>query len=305
MESLVMIGLWVSGAGFSLAGISTEIDASFLASDAAARLGGTLGSPNGAAGYLGVMLTFALGMLLADLARLRLWLAKATFAFCGVALVFTLSRGAWGAFAFALGVLCVAAWWRGRLSLMVPVLLFAVGVLLSLFFQDAIVSRLFGDDRGSAYARMPLMTLALRMIADNPLLGVGANNFAIRMPDYLTPEISSAWLYTVHNRYLLIWAESGPGALLAFLGFFAATLRRGWRCWRAGDRLISPIGLGLTTALVGFMLHMYAEAFNGRPLMSLVMVFAGLIVAMANLLDADREEAAPAYGQSTWRPSHA
>ncbi len=46
-------------------------------------------------------------------------------------------------------------------------------------FQTEFVSRIFGNDGGAAEDRISLMRLALQIIQDHPLFGVGANNFGV------------------------------------------------------------------------------------------------------------------------------
>ena len=76
-----------------------------------------------------------------------------------------------------------------------------VAVLLN---QEALAAR-FTDDDGSASARLPLAELAAMMISDHPLIGVGANNCSVVSGDYVnTVELRTAWLYVIHNKYLLV-----------------------------------------------------------------------------------------------------
>jgi len=81
-----------------------------------------------------------------------------------------------------------------------------------------------------------LTYLAFRIIGDHPVLGAGSNNFSVVMDRYLTPEFRHGFLYAVHNKYLLIWAETGIGGLLAYLAFLFGSLRKGGN---AGGRAIA------------------------------------------------------------------
>jgi O-antigen ligase len=127
------------------------------------------------------------------------------------------------------------------------------------------------------------MKLGLRVIMDNPVLGVGVNNFPIVMKQYIRQEFGRAWLYAVHNKYLLVWAEAGIGGLLAFIWFLLATIRRGWDCWNLKDRFLSPLALGFTAAIAGQMVHMFVDVFNSRPQVQLLWLVAGLITAMRSI----------------------
>ncbi|MDH3599482.1 MAG: O-antigen ligase family protein, partial [Candidatus Tectomicrobia bacterium] len=224
LESLVMIGLGASGQDFSFAGISSRTDATEGIGRQFHRVAGTIGSPNGAAGYLSLLLAPALSLLMTPLGRGYKWLAGLALSLGGLALMFTFSRGGWVSFALSITLLCALAWRRGWLSLSMPLVVLIFAALLALPFQGAIISRL--SDVEAAQSRIPLMQLAFRIIKDNPVLGVGANNSAIVMEQYATAELSGEWLYGVHNKYLLVWTETGIGGLIAFTAFLLVTLRQ-------------------------------------------------------------------------------
>ncbi|HEY4816492.1 MAG TPA: O-antigen ligase family protein [Candidatus Acidoferrum sp.] len=246
------------------------------------RVGGTIGVPNIAGAYLSILLAIAACLLFSNLGRAYKGLAVALLGLGEVALIFTFSRGAWIALVIAIGGLGLVVWRQRRLSFKLPIAIFAILMLLYLPFHDAISARLFGDDNGSAESRIPLMNLASRIIEDNPVLGVGANNFTLAMERYLTPEFRNGrtFLFAVHNKYLLVWAETGIGALLAFIAFLLGTLRRGWQCWRFQDRLLSPLALGITAGIAGHMVHLTVDHFRSRPTQQLLWLLAGLLVAM-------------------------
>jgi putative inorganic carbon (hco3(-)) transporter len=280
VESSLMMYPRITGQDFAVGPIKTTIDVSYLGSG---RLGGTLGSPNTAGSYLAMLTVVTSGVFFTRLGRFHKLLAGLAFTCGTLGLVLTGSRGAWGSFAVALVLLWLLAWRRGWLSLRKSLVIVTLTVLLGALLHDTVQSRLVSDDRGAAYSRVPLMNLAFRMVNENPVFGVGANNFAFVMKDYITPELRNEWIYTVHNKYLLIWAESGTVGLLAFLWFLAATLRAGWHCSRFHDRLIGPLAFGLAGAVLVFALHMLVDVFNDRPLLQLLFLVAGLITATHGL----------------------
>ena len=126
------------------------------------------------------------------------------------------------------------------------------------------------------------------MIADNPVLGVGANNFTSAMDQYATSEFRHEWLWAVHNKYLLILAETGIGGLLAYVAFLLSILRKGWQCWKLGDSVLSPLALGLVAAIAGHMVHQGVDLFRDRPLQQLLLLVAGLLAAMYKICAADQ-----------------
>jgi putative inorganic carbon (HCO3(-)) transporter len=280
IESTLMMYVRISGEEFTLGPISTQIDASYLGTG---RFGGTLGSPNTAGGYLTMLTLVAVSVFFTRLGRFHKLLAALAFSSGILGLVLTASRGGWASFAIALPVLWFLAWRKGCFSLQRSFAIVILTVLLSAPFHDTIRTRLVSDDRGAAYSRVPLMDLAFRVIKENPVFGVGPNNFAFVMDHYLTPEFRNAWIYTVHNKYLLIWAETGIASLLAFLWFVAATLRAAWHCSRSRDLVVAPLGFGLAAAVLAHSAHMFVDVFNDRPLIQLLFFIGGLTAAIYGL----------------------
>jgi len=235
------------------------------------------------------VLAVAAGVMLAKLRFLHKWIAGAVLALGSAALILTFSRGGWMALAVAIAVICYAAWRQGRSSLKVPLAILAILALAYLPFRTLVSARMFGDDNGSAESRIPLNNLALRMIEDHPVLGIGPNNFTVAMPQYLTSEFRREFLYTVHNTYLLIWTETGIAGLLAYLAFLIGTLRTGWRCWKLRDSLLSPLALAFAAGIAGHMLHQGVDIFADRPIQQLLWLAAGLLVAMQGMCKEDRD----------------
>jgi putative inorganic carbon (HCO3(-)) transporter len=280
LESLTIISLRFSNMESTVLGpahIYVESDAR----TGLTRVGGTM-SPNIAGAYLSVLLAFSASALFTNLGRGRKWLALAVLGLGQIAIILTFSRGAWIALMLAVSVLCLVMWRRGGLSLKAPIAIFAILLLLYVPFRDSISNRVFGDDHGAAESRIPLMNLAFRIIAENPILGVGSNNFSVAMDSYLTGEFRDGrtFLFVVHNKYLLVWAETGILGLAAFLAFLLSAVRMGWQCWKFQDHLLSPLALGLVAGIAGHMVHMTADHFRNRPTQQLLWFGAGLLVAM-------------------------
>jgi len=274
-------------------GLPTRVQFEDFGGGGAMRIGGTIGSANNAGGYFSIALSLAAGVLFTKLGRAYKALAAVALALGGIALILTFSRGAWVAFALsAMAMFFFFARHMRRLSWKGPAAGVAVLALLCLPLHAEISNRLFGDDRGSAESRIPLMKLAFRIIEDNPVLGVGSNNFSIAMDHYLIPELRGGFVYAVHNKYMLVWAETGTFGLLAYLAFFLAALRRGWQCWQLHAGSLSILALALAAAIGGHMFQMGVDVFNGRPVAQLVCVVAGLLSAMQRVATTASEEPA-------------
>ncbi|MGB9512394.1 MAG: O-antigen ligase family protein, partial [Candidatus Acidiferrum sp.] len=245
------------------------------------RISGTIGAPNAAAAYLAMMMAVALGVLLANVRLADKYLAGIGLAMATVPLIFTLSRGGW--LSFLVGLAAIMIFGRRRVPWKSVGVLTVILLLLVIPFSGIIAERLSGDDNGSAASRIPLNHLAAVMIADHPLSGAGANNFAVAMEPYLAHNFSGDFLYTVHNTYLLIWAETGIGGLIAFIWLLIAIVRQGYRCWSLRDPLCAPLALGCAAAVMVFMVQINFEPTRSRAESHLIWLFAGLITAMIRM----------------------
>jgi putative inorganic carbon (HCO3(-)) transporter len=275
VESAIMLALPLVGESFTVGFVNARLD------EATGRVGGTIGSHNAAGAYLAVMIPVAMAVLVSSQRGLLRVGALAGLALGGIAIILTGCKGAWIGLVLAAVILCVSAWRRGWLSPRVPVAIGLGGVCLAVLFQSVLAERIFPENQSAALSRIPLMSLAGRMIANNPVLGVGANNFVVRAEDYWTNRTEDEWLFVVHNEYLLIASESGLLALLMYALFLYVTIRYGFRASRGRDRFPASVALGLTAGLVGHtVLHYQVEFFNDRGQVELLWVLAALIAVV-------------------------
>jgi O-antigen ligase len=219
-------------------------------------------------------------------------LAIPTIALAGLALVATLSRGGWVELLLSVAILTGATWLRNGISvknaLVAAVVTGVVGICL--YVPNPVSSRIFADDNGAAHSRLPLMHLAYRIISANPVLGVGANNFAVVMNDYASSEFRHEWIYTVHNEFLLVLSETGVLGLLAFLWIYLDIIRRAWRLWKSRDGVFSPLGLGIVAAIGGYLSHMFVDIFSERGLLQLIWMFVAVVAACEIIWQRERAE---------------
>jgi len=245
------------------------------------RVSGTLGSPNPAAAYLAMCMVLAASVALSGAKRFDRWLSGAALTLAFIPLFATLSRGGWLSLVLGATVLLLVS--RSRLSSKLATAGIILLILWIVELSPPVQERLFGDDRGSSAARMPLNRLAIAMIEDHPICGVGVNNFSLAMRPYLSQNLSGDYVYTVHNAYLRIWSETGTGGLLAFLWFLFLTLHRAFRAWQMRDHLYAFLSLGCGSAVAGFMLQMNFDPFRAGAPGHMLWLFAGLIGVMHRL----------------------
>jgi O-antigen ligase len=274
-QAVLIIGLSLRGSDLIIGPYWARVEPRSM------RIGGTVGSPNTAGAYLAFVIAPCLAFLQIAANRRQVLLGLLTGLLSFVALLLTLSRGGWAGAIASLIIYFAVAWHRRWVSWKLPMGIAVSALVVFAIFHRPILERLTGDDLGSAEARVPLMMLAIRMFTDHPLLGVGANNFIAAMDPYVTyPDFSGAWVHVVHNKYLLVLAETGIIGLMAYLAFLMATVRSGMTCCHLPSLTMSPIALGLTAGVVGQMVHMCVDLFHDRPPVQLLWLIAGLIAAM-------------------------
>jgi putative inorganic carbon (HCO3(-)) transporter len=250
--------------------------------DQMARTAGTFGSPNTAGGVLGPMIAVALGLAICPERRFRRF-AMAAVGIGIVALVLTGSRGSWlglvvtlatvGSIALRQGLISLPA--AGGATLLIGVVMLPVA---------GVVATRLSADAEAAVSRIPLARLGVKMIEDRPLLGVGLNNVGVSIEEYAGPEFSREWLYTIHNKYLVVAAESGVLALAALVWFLLAVIRRAVRCVRSRDPWLVGVSAGLLGAVLAEMTHMTVDIFTSRGQVQLLWLLGAMIVVASGLL---------------------
>ena len=285
-----------------LLGISTYAQAQQVGNGTDSRFGGTIGAPNTAAAFFSLLIAPAVVLATAPVSRRVRRVSVLAVLLATLALILTLSRGGWLAFIVSFAFLSIAGVKRGWLSPKVPVIFVVVLTIIVLPFAGTLAQRITGNDYNSAAGRLPLIRLAETVIKNHPVLGIGVNNLGLVFPHYAGPQYSGDWIYTVHNKYLLVWAESGIGALIGFVWFLLSTVRRGWRLWHGHDPLLAPLALGLTAGIIGQMVHMSVDIFQSRPQVQLLWLVAGLLVAMERVAWSEGRNVASTEAASAARP---
>jgi O-antigen ligase len=198
------------------------------------RAYGDFDQPNAFAGYLAIILPF--GAMFAIFSGRHKGIAALATGVLGLALLASMSRGAW------LGVMCgfgvMALVWSPRARRALPI----AGLLLLALFPAArlgLLPRSIADrisvilenywlfDARTAYVdpgnwsiveRMANWQAAWSMAMDHPLVGIGPGNYSFVYPDYYIGMWAEI-LPHAHNLYLNMFAEAGILGLVAFLAF--------------------------------------------------------------------------------------
>ncbi|CAG1010634.1 hypothetical protein BURK2_04075 [Burkholderiales bacterium] len=225
------------------------------------RLAGTLDHPNDLAMYLNLALPWVIFMLIIEQKFWRRGLLLAAVLGALLAEVWSGSRGGWLGLAMAFMV-SIFFWMRKRgqnpliglgVAGTVVIVLFTIIFVSSSTFRD----RLIEGDAGSAEVRYPLMEVAMEMIKENPVGGVGLNMYAREMVPYDRTNNFIAYRYQhpVHNTFLLIGAETGLLALLVLATFVWLAIRDAFGSFMRNRGTVEAAAVGVFGALVSWFMH--------------------------------------------------
>lgn len=207
---------------------------------------------NDFAAYLGFVLVLALATFLLSKSRPIKLLAATLMAGVPIGWMFTFSRG--GFLAIIVCLLVFLALERNKrllqqsflITLLIGFLGLAVITLAPANVRslaiDGLQSMLTGESNVARHTdtiafRLELAQAAGEVIASRPLLGVGFNHWQLYSP--ITTRVYDPQVgefretgYSIHNRYLLIAANSGLIALLGYVGFLIAVIINSFQCRR-------------------------------------------------------------------------
>jgi len=267
------------------------------------RAYGTFEQPNPYAGYLGLTLPLAVGLIAAGVVpvgdripgRWIVW-AGGSGVLMLAALIMSWSRGAWLGFAAAVAAMFLAVVARsGRAAVLAVVFavlivyLFLAGGLalvppsIAQRFSDFLPYVGVGDVRGveitdanfAVLERMAHWQSALDMWRDRPWLGVGIGNYEPVYARYALP----LWPYALghaHNYYLNMAAEAGVLGLMAYLVLWGAALVGAWRAARRSSGWYWGIALGVLGVLVHLTVHSFFDNLYVHGMYLLVAILLGI-----------------------------
>ncbi len=252
------------------------------------RASGTVGTtPSGYAIFV-EPLTFAAFALwrCRDVRIARVW-AGGLALVGGVTMLLTLNRTSWGTLLLGLAVvelLCRARGIARPLSYQTKLSLMGAVGLAAMIAIPLIIPRLTQEHESDWESRRDLMMMAVNMIRDHFLIGVGPGGYPYHIVEYQPKHIARDWLWVVHNEFLLLWAERGILGLLAWLLW----LRSGFRQMLTASRTASApdfqaLGIGCFAAFVGLMWEYSLNMWPPYSCYALHWFLFGVLVAGNNV----------------------
>lgn len=156
--------------------------------------------------------------------RMRSRLPWVLLSLVAVGILVSMTRSLWVGAAAGVGVMALYLPPRILLRLLVP------AAVVALVGSGLIVSRISqsfqGEDFAPDSARIAMLGVGVRMIADHPVFGVGPERVRVEFPDYFQGDgLDRFYYYHLHNDFLQVAAERGLPALAALLWLIVSLAR--------------------------------------------------------------------------------
>lgn len=277
------------------------------------RAYGTFRQPNPYAGYLGLHLPLAIGLLITMWPKgrchsLLTWISLGSLILMGMALIMSWSRGGWLGFAVAVAIMALFASRRmallslalavavaffllmGGLDLLPPSLIQRVSSALPYVSGIDIRTVEVNDDNWAVVERMAHWDAAWQMFAAHPWRGVGIGNYAVVYPQYALPRWQDP-LGHAHNYPLNIAAETGLIGLLAYVLFWAACFVYTLRVLRR----VRGLGRGIALAALGIWTHLAVHNTVDNLFVQGMYMQVGFVLGLLHF--ASRTSANPTEGE--------
>ncbi len=280
-KKILPVILFVSAYGL----LSLVVGYDYLFSRPLSRIGGTFGNPMTFAHLFSVVLVVLLGILFVQIINNKKidWPVILTTVFAGIALVLTLTRGAWMSVVF--GVVSMGFIYKPKFGFRV-VLFFSI-VLPTLYFswptfKNRVDHSLNYQNNYDSY-RVVLWKTNIEMIKDYPILGMGYGENKARLREYYDREglPPNQFQSHAHNQFLHLWAGTGIFGLLCYVLCFCFFIRLSYQLyqrlvtydWRKG------LVLGILGAQSGFLVGGLTESNfeHGKVKYILVLIWSILI----------------------------
>ncbi len=209
--------------------------------------------------------------------------ALLVFGIGAAAIVMTYSRASWVGLVVA-ALVYIFLWDRRFLPLCLVVGLCAVPLLPSTVLNRILTITNTSDS--STSSRFPLYNAGARMIARQPLMGVGLGIDAVqaRVTELNYYDAAIPFVHT-HNTFLQVWLETGLLGLVSLLGHVLWTVKSAARAVRTStDTAARHIAIGGASALCGAMVCGLADYLWNYPrVMFIFWAVAGMTVAAVKL----------------------
>ena len=183
-----------------------------------------------------------------------------TLILCFLGIVFSLTRGVW-LITFGASSLFFLYLFRKKYLRTFPKSIILIVITGFFLLLPLVIPRILSlqaslwSEYSSVNSRIELIKEAVVIIRQYPFLGVGLGNFLAAMAQNRITQIVWYFFFPVHNLYLLLAAEVGIPATIAFLGFVSVVVIKSFIS-KTSEDLIS-LKLGIFGALLVYFLSSF------------------------------------------------
>ncbi len=186
------------------------------------------------------------------------WIPSA-IALMTLAVLFSLTRNAWvGLFAGFVVLLVMRKPWS---IIAIPIVIAVAMAIAPANVQERIHS-MFNLEDSTNKERVLLWGAGLKIVADNPVTGVGQNSFPLAYPDYRSPEVKEPNISHLHNNFLEIAAERGLPGLAAWMSVWMVAIWQLIITWLKSKNSDDETKTGLAVGIAGIAAFLSAGMFE-------------------------------------------
>lgn len=253
-----------------------------LEDNGAFRSVGTLGNVIWLVMFLEFLLPLAFVYFWMDQRPLPKLISLAIFGLGSAAFVLTFSRMGVISLGIGLGFAFLLLLLRRRLTAIVVVPLLLLGV------TGAMVAAPYAYDYMSTRPetvsnRIPLMIKSLRMIASDPIFGVGLNNHTVSKDEMFEETVRGERYSPVHNHYLAIATEVGLFGVGLQIVFFAWVLAEAVRRTRSEEFVVQLFAIAAASTFVTLYLQWFGDNFSGHVPRAMFYFFSGAVFGLRGI----------------------
>lgn len=244
------------------------------------RVQGTYTSPNHLALLLGRTIPFLLAAawVLPHGRPVRM----AAGAVCCIALLMTFSLGGWLATGVAIAVVVGLLGGRRWLAALLLAAVLVASIAVTLAPVERLAGR-FDPGSGTALVRVQLWSAGTELIRDDPLFGIGLDNFLYRYSELLPPSSGmEPNLSHPHNVILQFWLQLGLAGVVALTWILVAVgLATRRSVGPSTDPVRRALAVGIAASTANFVAHGFID--NGYFLVDMACIFWLMVAGAAAL----------------------
>ena len=284
--------MWVIGISFAFFGMKNGVGAIMSGGAPIIRgPGGMLLDNNDFALALAMGIPIIVGLASSEVNNYyRRWL-KLFIPFTYISISATRSRG--GFLSSVLATLVLV--WRSKNRFAGFAVMAAFGLIGLLALPSSMFERLQTlqnvEADGSAQGRLKAWKIAGEMIQDNPVFGVGFDQFQSNYLKYGDRAGTKSGTRVVHNAYLQIWSEAGTPVFLSYILLLVLSVLAVQRLRRKAAKVYERSWiLSYCTAIEGALVtFIFGSTFLNRAQFDLIYHYFAIVIAFESIATAELE----------------